>query len=156
MSAVSNEYCRCLWCLHQWSTDSEAYDSSSRREHEFVTGEGLDLICGSRMEHYGPPQHNLGDIAASWTPYVKRALATRDALDGTDVCALMIILKVIRQARGYNRDSTTDICGYAGLAEVLNEPEAFEAFVLRAANEIKNPDERAAFVKRLLNTEEDE
>lgn len=38
-----------------------------------------------------------------------------------DVCALMVILKQMRQADGYHRDSCVDTCGYAGLQEVLEE-----------------------------------
>ena len=95
--------------------------------------EALDLICGPRMEFYGPPQENLQDIADTWTPYVTRALKVRGCLNATDVTMLMVMLKAIRQVRGYHRDSSVDICGYAALAEVLNDPESFEIFIRRAA-----------------------
>ncbi len=112
--------------------------------------EALDLICGPRMEFYGPPKENLQDIADTWTPYIKRVLALRGALSATDICTLMILLKCVRQARGYHRDSTVDISGYSVLAEILNEEDSFEAFVLRAADKIKNKIKRIQFIDRFL------
>ncbi len=112
--------------------------------------EALDLICGPRMEFYGPPKENLQDIADTWTPYVKRVLALRGALNATDICTLMIMLKCVRQARGYHRDSTVDVSGYAVLGEVLNEEDSFEVFVLHAADKIENKIERIQFTDRFL------
>ena len=112
--------------------------------------EALDLICGPRMEFYGPPSENLQDIADTWTPYVKRALEVKGCLDSTDVTMLMVMLKAIRQVRGYHRDSTVDICGYAALAEVLSEEDSFKTFVLRAAEKICNKMERTVFINKLL------
>ncbi len=82
-------------------------------EKKLAPEEALDLICGPRMEFYGPPKENLQDIADTWTPYVKRALEIRGCLNANDVTMLMVMLKTIRQVRGYHRDSTVDICGYA-------------------------------------------
>jgi len=112
--------------------------------------EALDLICGSRMEFYGPPQENLQDIADTWTPYVKRALEIKGHLSGMDVTMLMVMLKAIRQIRGYHRDSTVDICGYAALAEVLSDKNSFETFVRRAAKKIFFEEDREAFVEKFL------
>lgn len=120
------------------------------KEHKFVTEEGMEMICGPRMEHYGPPQNNLNDIADAWTPYVTRALDAKEKLDGTDVAAMMVILKVIRQARGYHRDSTVDICGYAGLMEALNDKHAYRAFVHKAARSIEDDTKRQPFIDKLL------
>ncbi len=112
--------------------------------------EALDLICGPRMEFYGPPQENLQDIADTWTPYVKRALDVKGRLDSTDVTMLMVLLKAIRQVRGYHRDSSVDICGYAALAEVLNDPDSFEIFVLRAAEKVCAGAEKTRFIEKFL------
>jgi hypothetical protein len=117
--------------------------------HEFATEEGQRLIGGKRMEHYGPPQNNLNDIGAAWTVYAVRALETKGHLDGTDASAMMVIMKAIRQARGYHRDSTVDICGYAGLMEALNDPVAFEQFVRDAADKM-DESKRQAFLDKLL------
>lgn len=115
-----------------------------------VAEEALDLICGPRMEYYGPPSENLEDIASTWTPYVKRALELRGKLNGTDVCMLMVLLKAVRLVRGYHRDSVVDVAGYSELAEVLNEEEAYRSFVLHAASQIKNRKERRRFVLKFL------
>lgn len=115
-----------------------------------IPEEALDLICGPRMEFYGPPQENLQDIADTWTPYVKRALEVKGSLDSTDVTMLMVILKAIRQVRGYHKDSSVDICGYASLAEVLNEPDSFKEFIHRAAKKIFFEEDREAFLKKFL------
>ena len=112
--------------------------------------EALDLICGPRLEFYGIPSENLQDIADTWTPYVRRALEVKGVLDATDVTMLMVMLKAIRQVRGYHRDSSVDICGYATLAEVLNEPDAFKMFVLRAAETIFFEEDREAFIEKFL------
>ncbi len=119
-------------------------------EKKLSSEEALDLICGPRMEFYGPPKENLQDIADTWNPYIKRVLALRGALNATDICTLMIMLKCVRQVRGYHRDSTVDVSGYAVLAEVLNEEDSFETFVLRAAGRIENKIERIQFTDRFL------
>ena len=116
---------------------------------KFAVEEALDLICGPRMAYYGPPNENLEDIAASWTPYVKRALEVKGRLDGTDACMMMVILKAVRQVRGYHRDSVVDVVGYAELAEVLNDDDAFESFVIRAAMKLKGK-ARGRFINKFL------
>ena len=117
-------------------------------KNRFVTEEAMELICGPRLEFYGMPSENLQDIADTWTPYVRRALEVKGALDATDVTMLMVLLKTIRQVRGYHRDSTVDICGYAALAEVLNDKDAFKEFVNRAAIKITDKDERKRFTDK--------
>lgn len=118
-------------------------------KHEFATEEGQRLIGGARMEHYGPPQNNLNDIGETWTTYAKRALDAKGYLNGTDVSAMMVLMKVIRQARGYHRDSTVDVCGYAGLMEALNDPEAYDRFVRDAADSLPDQTKRGAFLAKL-------
>ena len=129
---------------------------STETTKKLAPAEALDLICGPRMEFYGPPQENLQDIADTWTPYVKRALETKGSLDATDVTMLMVLLKAIRQVRGYHRDSSVDICGYATLAEVLNDPDSFKTFVHRASKKILEEKERDAFLKKFLPENKEE
>jgi hypothetical protein len=110
--------------------------------------EAMGLICGPRMAFYGPPWENLASIGTVWTEYAKIALEDHGELNVTDVSMLMVLLKVMRQARGYHRDSTVDIIGYAALAEVTNDAVAREVFIMRAANQIEDHDERVAFLKQ--------
>lgn len=112
--------------------------------------EAIDLICGPRMGFYGPPWENIQDIADTWTPYVKRALKEKGSLDATDVNMLMIMLKAIRQVRGYHKDSTVDIAGYAELAATINDVQERRAFIRRAAEQISDKNERRQFIFRFI------
>ena len=103
------------------STNCEEGPEKHSAAGSTVLTEADSLIHGQRMADYGPPRENLGDIAESWTPYVRRALELRGHLTATDVCLLMSILKSVRLVRGYHRDSVADLAGCAGLVEVLNE-----------------------------------
>lgn len=71
------------------------------------------------MQHYGPPIKNFERIAKGWSAYLGDRLSTE--LTVNDVCALMVILKQMRMAEGYHRDSATDTAGYAALQEILAE-----------------------------------
>lgn len=91
-----------------------------------VTEEANGIIRGERAKFYGPPWDNIGAIANGWDAYLK---AKGDKpLTAFDVCNLMVILKCMRGAQGYHRDSVVDTIGYAALMEVLEDPEAREAF----------------------------
>ncbi len=139
-------------CCPTHSPNAHTPQCKSPRESEKKLSplEALDLVCGPRMDFYGPPKENLQDIADTWTPYVKRVLELRGSLNATDVCTLMIMLKCVRQARGYHRDSTVDISGYAVLAEVLNDEDAFSMFVMRAAEKVDGWAAQRAFINRFL------
>ncbi len=89
-----------------------------------IIDEAVNLIQGDRQKDYGPPWENFQDIADVWTPYVMRALESHDILTPTDIANLMVLLKTIRQVRGYNRDSVLDIIGYAACSEVINDTKA--------------------------------
>jgi hypothetical protein len=88
----------------------------------------LSLIAGDRQAEYGYPWDNLGDIADVWSAYTTRALEHHKFLTATDVANMMILAKVLRQVRGYHKDSSIDIMGYAALAEVFNEDTAKASF----------------------------
>ena len=86
-----------------------------------VLQEAEAAVMGPRQQFYGPPTENLPAVADAWTPYARLALATKGRLDGIDVCNMMILLKAMRGATGYHRDSEVDAAGYALLAEILND-----------------------------------
>lgn len=70
-------------------------------------------VNGVREEQYGTPEDNFGTIAELWNAYFKRQ-GFDLVIDGGDVAALMILLKVARLAGGnYMEDSWVDIAGYA-------------------------------------------
>lgn len=72
-------------------------------------------VEGPRGAQYGPPEVNLGERTARlFTAYLKDLGITRD-LDGRDVSALLILLKLARvqQGDGDQLDTWQDIAGYA-------------------------------------------
>lgn len=88
---------------------------------ESILEEAQRLIHGDRNKSYGHPRENFAAIAALWNAYLDHAVA--DALEPQDIANMMILMKVARINNGvYHRDSVTDIAGYAGTIERLQEP----------------------------------
>lgn len=80
------------------------------------------LITGDRAQEYGHPSINLTRIATLWGAYLKAPITA------SDVAALMILLKIARLRTGVGtvesiRDTITDIAGYAGLIQLIEEHE---------------------------------
>jgi hypothetical protein len=72
-------------------------------------------VEGPRGAQYGPPRINLGERTARlFTAYLRDLGLTRD-LDGRDVAALLILMKVARlqEGNGAQQDTWQDIAGYA-------------------------------------------
>ena len=78
---------------------------------------------------YGHPKKNFKRIADGWNAYLfKRATladGTPEPLRPHDVAQMMIILKAVRGAEGYHRDSVVDIVGYAALDAILAEDDEY-------------------------------
>jgi len=94
-------------------------DQTSSPDGSDILSEAYKLIRGERLQHYGPPIKNFERIAKGWTAYLGDRLKVD--LTVNDVCAMMVILKQMRMAEGYHRDSATDTAGYAALQEILAE-----------------------------------
>lgn len=89
-----------------------------------VLGEAEKIIRGDRQEDYGHPSINLQRIATAWNGYFhNRPTVDEKPLTPHDVTQLMIILKAVRGAEGYKRDSAVDIGGYAALDSILAEDD---------------------------------
>jgi len=104
-----------------------------------VLQEAHILIRGERAHTYGPPHDNFAVIAELWSAYLRPKfhnfladLGSSDRphgatgpgielLDENDVCNLMSLLKLAREASGggFHRDSVVDVCGYQAIKEVL-------------------------------------
>jgi hypothetical protein len=99
-------------------------------DHEYADQEASKIIRGPRRMTYGDPKTSFDAIAQTWNAYVERKTdgAVPKLLTAYDVAQFMILLKVIRGAAGYHRDSTVDTVGYAILAEVLSDDEAYADF----------------------------
>jgi hypothetical protein len=83
-----------------------------------VLQDALHLINGSRQEQYGPPVESFERIAVMWTAYLRHPVTARD------VCLLMALLKIAREAHGHKADNLVDAAGYVGLAEDMEEGQA--------------------------------
>lgn len=82
-----------------------------------------EIVAGSRNKDYGPPALNLDYRTAElWNAYLKVASPAHGALDGVDVCNMMILLKMARIIESQRvKDNYADIAGYAAAAwEIVN------------------------------------
>lgn len=82
-----------------------------------ILQEAEEIIYGDREQTYGRPDKNLNCIATMWTAYLQST--ERDYITAQDVCNMMILLKTARAANAFKRDNLVDICGYAALADRL-------------------------------------
>lgn len=78
--------------------------------------EVADVVAGARNRSYGPPSVNLDKRTAElWNAYFN--VKDNAAIDGIDVCMLMILVKIARiMEDGTIKDNYADIAGYAGAA----------------------------------------
>lgn len=100
-------------------------------ERMTVLEEATVLVGGARAKLYGAPNVNLRRIARAAAAYgflVEDSRGVTHEPTEFDVTQFMILLKVVRQADGYHRDSTIDTAGYAWLAELVSEDEAMERY----------------------------
>ena len=96
--------------------------------HVTIGDEAAGIIRGPRAKFYGPPWHNLKAIGDAWQAYLSTKLQIKVEITPHDVCNLMVLLKSMRAAQGYHRDSAVDIIGYALLDEILEDEVAREEF----------------------------
>lgn len=93
------------------------------RMQETVLDEATRITAGDRQRYYGHPADNHGNTAELWSDYMLRRFGPgAPNLDARDVCLMMILLKVSRDANARKRDNLVDICGYARNAEQVEEP----------------------------------
>jgi len=87
-------------------------------------GEILDtakaLINGDRQDQYGKPEDSFDTISRFWNTYlVARTRANPTAgvtMTPKDVCIMMALLKIAREAHQDKQDNLVDVAGYIGLA----------------------------------------
>lgn len=87
-----------------------------------VLEEANAIIHGARNQAYGHPLDNHGLTAAYWNVYIG-GMNYPAVFTAEDVCFLNILQKIARSQNGVdlNRDSLTDIAGYAGNVEMIQE-----------------------------------
>ena len=82
-----------------------------------VLREALAVTAGDRQSRYGHPSVNLGERTAALMQAYVSNMPNPDRWSATDVCNLMILLKVARlQESPTDFDSLVDIAGYASAA----------------------------------------
>lgn len=86
-----------------------------------LLNEIAEIVSGERNRNYGPPKVNLDERTAElWNAYL--GMIPYPALDGVDVCNLMILLKMARTMEDRHvKDNYADMAGYAAAAwEIVN------------------------------------
>lgn len=83
-----------------------------------LLNEVAEIVQGHRAKDYGPPSLNLDYRTATlWNAYLKIAQPAYGALDGVDVCNMMILVKMARIMEDQKvKDNYADIAGYAAAA----------------------------------------
>jgi len=79
-----------------------------------ILAEAEALINGDREKDYGTPQESFGCIAKMWTAYLGNPVTA------SDVCNMMVLLKVARLRTGPHRDSNVDGAGYMALGAEMS------------------------------------
>lgn len=78
------------------------------------------IVRGSREDTYGPAERNLSRIAEMWSAYLSMPLTARQ------VAVMMVLLKTSRDAFKPKHDNMVDICGYAYLADMIDNDTAIK------------------------------
>jgi hypothetical protein len=87
-----------------------------------ILHEALEITSGERNRAYGHPRENHQNTADFWTGYLRRKYgADVPTLTARDVCLMMVLLKVSRDANCERRDNLVDIAGYARNIEMIDE-----------------------------------
>ena len=71
-----------------------------------VAVDAIRLVDEDRNDSYGPPEENLGRIAAMWSGYMGKEITAQD------VALMMVLLKISRSKAGYARDNAVDGVAY--------------------------------------------
>jgi len=78
-----------------------------------------ELVTGDRDHQHGPAHANMARIAKFWTAYLSFTDSEFEVTP-SDVCAMMILLKVSRLSNRFRDDTFIDIAGYASLGAELS------------------------------------
>lgn len=101
-------------------SDTPVDEQKSFAEHEDCLEEAGKIVRGSREDTYGPAERNLSRIAGMWGAYLSMPLTARQ------VAVMMVLLKASRDAFKPKHDNMVDICGYAYLADMIDNDTAIK------------------------------
>ena len=97
---------------------------AKKKEVKSVLSEAQEIIYGDREQTYGHPAINLESIADLWQAYLRTVAKHSDdvfEMSPEDVCWMMVLLKMARQAHKHKRDNLVDAVGYIALIERLDD-----------------------------------
>lgn len=86
-----------------------------------ILEQALEITSGDRNKFYGHPLDNHSNTAEFWSGYLFRKFGVRLALTPRDVCLMMVLLKVSRDANSEKLDNLVDIVGYTRNIEMIDE-----------------------------------
>jgi hypothetical protein len=72
-----------------------------------------EAVCGERNQSYGSPADDFRTQAEMFSSYLSRTNCTNVLVTASDIAALMILVKVARQAHRPKADNWIDVAGYA-------------------------------------------
>jgi len=76
-------------------------------------------ITGERQDQYVNPEDSFKGIAKRWSHYLQKEITS------FDVAIMMIEFKLERECSSHKRDNLLDICGYASIADSINQQGTF-------------------------------
>ena len=100
----------------------------AEKKKPLISEVAAEIVLGPRAAEYGHPKINITAIAEVWTTYLRAKeakLGGASEITPHDVCQMMILLKSMRAAQGYARDTTIDIAGYAQVDAVVCDDDKF-------------------------------
>ena len=72
-----------------------------------------EAVCGERNESYGSPIEDFRTQAEMFSSYLSRTNGNKVLVTASDIAALMILVKIARQAHRPKADNWIDAAGYA-------------------------------------------
>jgi len=73
------------------------------------------IVEGTRADDYGSPVESWENVAAVWSVILGRTVTAKEAV----LC--MMALKIVREASNHKLDNLIDSCGYARIAEMIED-----------------------------------
>jgi hypothetical protein len=72
-----------------------------------------EAVCGERNQSYGSPADDFRTQGEMFSSYLSRTNGAKVVVTASDIAALMILVKVARQAHRPKPDNWIDAAGYA-------------------------------------------
>jgi len=88
-----------------------------------ILEEAQEIIHGERNKDYGHPRDNHRCTATIFRTWYERKYGVSIDFDEFDVCWFHVAEKMSREANLAKRDNLTDIAGYVGNIEMMQEGE---------------------------------